>query len=238
MAGFPYTFPFFFGPATPGGPTYVAVPGTFGALSWNGEHAAEALALLLEQFQGKTNIEGLLKSVVWRVQELEDATWQVLLATDLDLAADAQLDGIGDIVGEARRGRSDVDYRAAIRVRIAINVSDGTAPEILTILEAFLGVAAGSGLLVMREPERMMLSLELLSGPPSSVSETMIVLRSVKPAGVGLEFIYDTTAGVNAYRNGWTEATDPSGLTGAANGDSWTEATTNVGGAFAGSDAA
>lgn len=97
------------------------------------QHLAQARALLIEQFKNRAVIDGFLQSYVNRVQELEDAIWDVIDKRILDVAVDAQLDSLGSIVGELRLGRSDDDFRAAVRLRIRVNRSKGRAVDVLDV---------------------------------------------------------------------------------------------------------
>jgi hypothetical protein len=65
---------------------------------------------------------------------LENALWDIIIKRYLDFAADAQLDTLGKIVGEPRNGLGDPAYRVRIRVRILINRSFGTTPDIINVL--------------------------------------------------------------------------------------------------------
>jgi len=69
-----------------------------------------------------------------QIQEIEDALDDLENSVYLGSAVGTQLDGIGEIVNEPRLGRTDVDYTAAIRIRILINESSGEIPIILTAL--------------------------------------------------------------------------------------------------------
>ena len=77
-----------------------------------------------------------------QVQEVEDAVYQILTDTVLETAEGAQLDGLGEIVGEERAGRDDATYRIAIRTRIAINLSEGTIENIMLNQVAPIGTGA------------------------------------------------------------------------------------------------
>lgn len=101
-------------------------------------HVAQALALLIEQFKRKANIQDLLRPWVNEVQAAEDAAFQVLEDRWLDTAIGAQLDTLGNIVAEERLGRDDETYRVALRARVAINRSHGTVEELLNILRLLL----------------------------------------------------------------------------------------------------
>jgi len=68
-----------------------------------------------------------------KVQELEEVFRKLLLRLDVDNAVGTQLDGIGSIVGQAREGNDDDKYKILIKLKIGINVSEGTIEDIITI---------------------------------------------------------------------------------------------------------
>jgi hypothetical protein len=98
-------------------------------------HVTQAVANLVEQYKGKPKMAATLEAFVQQVQDLEDALFELLNERDLDTAVGAQLDTLGDIVGEGRLGRNDVDYRIAIRGRILVNLSEGTPVDLIHLLE-------------------------------------------------------------------------------------------------------
>lgn len=104
------------------------------AIVQNTDHVTEALALLLEQFKNKTNIEGLLSSHIGEIQSAENAAYDTSYYSILDNATGAQLDRLGKLVGEDRKSTDDDVYRIFIQVRIAINKSNGRTEEIYNIL--------------------------------------------------------------------------------------------------------
>lgn len=117
----------------------------------------DSLEKLTSVFQGKPKIASLLSSFAGPSAILQQISGQMLTQRSLYTALGAQLDGIGSIVGEARRGRSDFDYRRAIIIRIAINTSKGTPEDainvfalvtgstIVQLLEYFPGVVSITG---------------------------------------------------------------------------------------------
>jgi hypothetical protein len=155
-------------------------------------HVEEGLALLLDQYQDQPRIEALLTTYLEQVQALEDVALAVYTLRMLDIAADAQLDTLGAIVGEERNGRADASYRRAIRVRILINNSDGRAEQLAQIADLFEGVVAAGG------------SVDVRDYPPASIlvtvhghtfaedpEETVRRLRQAKGAGIGLQLIHE-----------------------------------------------
>lgn len=79
------------------------------------------------------NVQQLLSVYVDESQELEDVYWDIFNSRILDTAIGDQLDNLGKIVGEPRNARADVDYRAAIRIRIRVNRSQGKAIDVIDV---------------------------------------------------------------------------------------------------------
>lgn len=152
------------------------------------DHADQALLLLLEQYQDKPRLRGLLLSYVNRCQELEDAAWDVIIRRMIENAADAQLDTIGRIVGETRKGRADDLYRIWILARIAINKSHSHASDIITVLR-----------IVEAEPFRyrefypaavLIEFTDALAGPPQDLRD---IAEQTAAAGVRVDLVYSDT---------------------------------------------
>lgn len=97
-------------------------------------HTPLALSRLLEFWKNKPTLRALLSDYTDEIQLLENAIWDTITKRLLDNAADAQLDVLGRIVGEPRNGLGDPAYRVRIRVRIRINQSFGTAPDVIAVL--------------------------------------------------------------------------------------------------------
>ena len=164
-------------------------------------HIAELLDRRLEQFRDKDRFSAMLEVLGEQVQALEDALYQVLTETSIDVAVGAQLDGLGSVVGEERAGRDDDAYRVAIRVRIAINLSEGTPEDLLALA---LAISGGSNALLI-EYFPASFEIQILDPVPSGTDPARIasVVRSGKPAGVGAvsiihvepPFQYDTGSG-------------------------------------------
>jgi hypothetical protein len=98
------------------------------------ELVEDGLSLLLPQFQESTNIKGLLRSVFEVAQGTEDGILDVFQGSGLDNATGYTLDLIGELVGVSRARLDDSTYRSAIRVRISINRSTGTIPDIISLI--------------------------------------------------------------------------------------------------------
>jgi hypothetical protein len=101
---------------------------------------ADAIAALVEQFRRKANLEALVAVFGAQAQDLENVNFELVDNRTIDAAEGPQLDGIGSIVGESRDGRTDTVYREAIRVKILINDSSGTAENIIEIVSLMVDI--------------------------------------------------------------------------------------------------
>lgn len=150
-------------------------------------HCKDGLDLLIEQYRNKPRIETLLCIYLDQVQELEDALWELLVRRGVSSAFGAQLDMLGAIVGRARGGLENEDYRAWIRAQIRANRSAGSATDILTILSLIFGDAMDYEI---REwwPATLTVTLhdELVLAP----SVLFAILKQAKSAGVRLLLEY------------------------------------------------
>ncbi len=105
------------------------------------DHAGTGRAHLIDQYRGQHAIRGILGSLMSQVQLVEDAIFAMIQGRILDNAVDAQLDSVGDLVGEARQGRGDTEYREAIRLRIRVNRSQGKAEDVIQVADISSGGA-------------------------------------------------------------------------------------------------
>lgn len=150
-------------------------------------HEAEALGLLIEQFKDKENMRTLLSAWVSQLQQIETAVFEIVQAFNVADAAGDMLDNIGKIVGELRNGRDDDTYRIHIKVRIRLNVSSGTIPDLAGIFRLLEPTSE----IVVREGFPASLVLEILDAiTPAEAAEYGKVMQSAKPAGVGASVIY------------------------------------------------
>ena len=102
-------------------------------------HETDAKARLIQQFKGKARIEALLDAVDEQVQAYEDQIGPLSDVLDIDAMGGVNLDNIGNIVSQDREGRSDANYRVAIREKISANVSSGTPDQVIGIFEFITG---------------------------------------------------------------------------------------------------
>lgn len=114
-------------------------PASGAPLSYDAEHKLQGLARRLGQYLDKPRLEALLGIYLDQIQDLEDAAWQLATERFVDTAVGAQLDVLGEIVGQERLGLSDDNYRALVRARIRANKSDGKILDIYAVAFAAVG---------------------------------------------------------------------------------------------------
>lgn len=102
------------------------------------DHTAK-LDNLLHQFNDSYLLNSLTESFILESNDLEDLSENLLLQRSVDTAIGVQLDQVGLLVGEVRNGRSDEDFRQAIKLRIAINTSRGTVEDIIQVINLLYG---------------------------------------------------------------------------------------------------
>lgn len=83
----------------------------------------------------------LTRSLATGVQDIENTTFDLGLALQLDSASGEWLDRFGAIVGELRGGLADADYRRFIQARIQINRSQGEHERLLRIAQLMTGAS-------------------------------------------------------------------------------------------------
>lgn len=97
-------------------------------------HVLESLELLTSMFRNAPILRGVLSGMTLSIQSLEDALWQI---SDSHLFANLQgkqVDLVGSIVNEERKGRSDFEYKKHILLRLFIQRSNGRPDDILHVL--------------------------------------------------------------------------------------------------------
>jgi len=95
------------------------------------DYAATALSRLTGQFDNSPKLQALMDAIVSPLTALETDADALIAERWIDTAVGVQLDGCGYIVGEPRLGRTDEDYRAAIKFRVFVNTSKGTPVDMI-----------------------------------------------------------------------------------------------------------
>lgn len=97
-------------------------------------HADRMAGLLIQQFREAERMNAMVRALATTQQDAEDAIYHMASHRWLPAAYGAQLDALGDILGELRFGRSDDVYRTWLYFRIFINTSKGRPEDIIEIL--------------------------------------------------------------------------------------------------------
>lgn len=159
-------------------------------------HVAEAKDRLVQQFKGKTKLEALLTAYVNQIQDLEDVFFQLLEERVIDTAVGVQLDGLGDIVGEERKGKNDTSYRTWIRGRIRANRSSGTPEDMLEIADLITDANA----LAIEEYYPAGFNLIIFDDLLENIDDVEAILDDASPAGVRAHVEYRLSAEAVIFR--------------------------------------
>lgn len=91
--------------------------------------------LLPQQYKDAPNINAILEVLASPFEDLLTVFEDIKNLLSIDDNEGAQLDLIGDIVGEKRKGRLDVDYRKGIKFKIFKNTSKATVVDVVKIMK-------------------------------------------------------------------------------------------------------
>jgi len=98
------------------------------------DHRDRLRGFLMSQFRG-TVVDALVGSIGAKLQEVEDDHFDLWLSSQLQVAGGPLLNQWGKMVGEARGGLDDDDYRVFIYARILLNLTDSNAVDVQSIAE-------------------------------------------------------------------------------------------------------
>lgn len=118
----------------------------YGGFEYGDEEYGAALAvtnppdLLLYQTRLGTNFRALLEIAGARHEAFRANIEQVLAGFDIDIAEGVQLDVLGALLGEARQGGTDAEFRVRLKIQVLIMLSStATADTIQRVIDAFTG---------------------------------------------------------------------------------------------------
>lgn len=152
------------------------------------DYVSEGLSRLLWQYRGKPVIEAILTSYLNRLQELEDAIWEVIEYRLLDKADGEQLNAWGRFVNLFRLGRDDDTFRRAIKIEFLVLRSDGFANTMAKIAS----LVYSRNIEVEIKPIGLF-EIRVLDMPPSySILGGLRSLIRAKTAGVRLHVTWST----------------------------------------------
>lgn len=186
---------------------------------------AEAETRFLEQFKDKIYFSALVEIYTAQMTELQTVFLSLLNLAQVTVAEGVQLDGIGDIVGEARTGRTDANYRIAILARIRLNLSNGTLEDVIALIRAIAGQV---GVQVKDFPPASFVAriVDVLN-PDINPALLASFVASGRPTGVNGQVIYqlDEDAAMFTFASGDSEE--------ASTDQGWADDGQTIGGEFA-----
>ncbi len=175
-------------------------------------HFNQAIVNLVAPFWGKPRIAALMLAMMNRVQELEDATWDVLDRYTLEGADDMRLDVLGRVVGQPNLGWATETYRAVLRGKIRANRSRGLARDIIEVCKF---VTPTDALVTLLEPGFATLIVQ----PQFEVAEDTLealayLLPKTRAAGVKMHVAFAPESATGTYEFGvdgivFDDLTDP-----------------------------
>lgn len=170
------------------------------------DHADEALARLVSQYKGEINFAALINVFASRTQALEQPLYNLLTRRWIDDGEGQQLDELGLILGEPRAGKTDVEYRVALRNRAILNAASGEYDPI-PLLASTLTEAAGFVSIEEDFPAKLIINM---TGDLDVDSAQR--LREAIGAGIGLDVVLLDRFGVDGIGSE-TPATGAGGFT-------------------------
>lgn len=146
------------------------------------------------------NIEKLIATLATPFQSLENMLQDLLTLRSIDTATGAQLDVIGKIVGQARNGLNDDDYRRYCRARIATNKSDGTIQNVINITELIVYDDAGYYQIANQAYATVVVRIENI-GITEALADILITfLKETVSAGVHVILEYNSAPAGRGFR--------------------------------------
>jgi len=150
-----------------------------------------------------TKFQNYTKIMIDQLQYIEDQCLEFKGIRSIEDSVGKQLDIAGEIVGESRQGKNDVEYRTAIRYRILLNKSNGEPEMVILGLKIFVPTAT---FVHYREvyPAKILLEFMSVEAPPTNLRQ---LLEQIASAGVkiglswieeGLYFGFDDEGGIPA----------------------------------------
>jgi hypothetical protein len=100
---------------------------------------SDNLNLILEQYKNSTRLQALIDSANISANDIEKALFEIRDEFYIDTAIGVQLDVIGDIFNESRRGLSDTEYRALIKLKGILIGGSGEPEFIISVLKSLYG---------------------------------------------------------------------------------------------------
>ena len=167
-----------------------------------------AVAMLLSQYRTKPRMVALIRAVAAGAQCLEEQAFGLLVSSTLTAALGDALNQWGALVGEPRGALTDSEYRQLILARITANRSRGNADDLIKVF----AIAATPYLEIISYdiyPAAFYMQVRR-SDPMGDVMASRVgaLMRSVKPAGIGLDLVEAVTGRFGFEGNPYAEPLD------------------------------
>lgn len=164
-----------------------------------------SLRKLIADFRSQPNISGVLSTWIRRGLATDDEVIDVIDARTLDGATGVNLENLGALVGEAREGRNDATLRAAIRLRIRTNRSQGRVSDLFEIVNllvpdnwSFLEVPYGYfAVLLYGASSATVQALALALSRSKPLGHQGELITSALPASQTIRFAFGADPGVS-----------------------------------------
>lgn len=149
--------------------------------------ASVALTLLPAQFKDAAKLRALLAGLTNVFQDIADTLADIKAQRAIAAAVGAQLDSIGAVLGFARGGLSDADYRLALAKAAKLHEGGGTIEDVYTGIAAYAPTVT-SQILVTGEggAEFSLLVDDSITGPITAEQGRMVAngMEHARAAGV------------------------------------------------------
>lgn len=157
------------------------------------DHATRAAGRLLAQFDESVTHAGLFNAMATQAQEVEDALYELRYMLSIANSEGDGLDKIGELLGAARDGRTDTNYRLRLRAQILINRRSGEIETLISVVKLLIPDWADPVVVTLTEPSPATMTLEATPAVDLATSaEAYKVLRTAKAGGVRLELFHNT----------------------------------------------
>lgn len=100
----------------------------------------DGLSVAMSQYANSPRWRAWVCALLKQGQKVETDIIAFRTLTSIEDSEGAQLDKLGEILGEERESRSDPDYRRGLRTRVLVNRSSGRAEEMIEIARLWQGV--------------------------------------------------------------------------------------------------